>query len=401
MADFSWAFSQHRDATGGSSVLNGNNPKAAFFVGTSMSKWATTSATSLSRTFYDAREMNADLSAWKVGKVTDLKHTFHGASKFAGTGLGSWNTTSVTVLPYTFSGAREMNSDLSACKVAKVTTPSQTFRGASKFAGTGLGSWDTTSVISLSYTFNGASEMNSDLSAWKVDKVKKMDCTFRNASKFAGTGLAFWDTTSVTTLAETFFKASEMNSDLSKWNVAKVTDIKKTFREASKFTGTGVGLWNIAKVTDMTDTFFAVTSVTTCNKRKIADSWASISALFVSSTTYNTDWAADTCPCPLGQAYTSASASCADCTTGWFSTTTDSSPCTPHSISSCGTGEGFVPGTTTADDAVCAGCGGGKYSGSIGRDACVPHTSPPCATGSGFVAGTATVDATCKACGYG
>jgi surface protein len=97
VADFSWAFSQHRNQAGGSIVVNGN-PKAATFVGTAMSKWITTSATSLHSTFNSAGEMNSDLSGWNVAKVTTLSDTFNSASKFAGMGLGSWDTTSVTTL---------------------------------------------------------------------------------------------------------------------------------------------------------------------------------------------------------------------------------------------------------------------------------------------------------------
>ena len=66
-----------------------------------------------------------------------------------------------------------------------------------------------------------------------------------------------------------------------------------TFERASKFTGIGVDTWDVAKVTDMTQTFASTTSLTTCNKRKIADAWKS-SAVFV-ATTYDTDWTADTC----------------------------------------------------------------------------------------------------------
>ena len=65
---------------------------AGKFVGTAMSKWITTSATSLYGTFRGATEMNANLSGWNVGKVVTLRDTFYGALKFAGTGLGSWIT---------------------------------------------------------------------------------------------------------------------------------------------------------------------------------------------------------------------------------------------------------------------------------------------------------------------
>ena len=194
--DFSFAFSQDRNALGGSYVNNGN-PKVANFVGTDISKWITTSLTTLSRTFYNAGEMNADLSGWRVGKVTSLQSTFYKDG-----GLGK-----------------------------------------SKFAGIGLDSWDTVSVTTLSGTFFGASEMNADLSAWKVGKVTTLSNLFERASKFAGVGLNSWD-------------------------ISKVTSLMNIFKDA--------------------------TSLTSCSKRKIVDAWTSNSVF--TDTTYDTDWAGETCP---------------------------------------------------------------------------------------------------------
>jgi hypothetical protein len=119
------------------------------------------------------------------------------------------------------------------------------------------------------------------------------------AVTFVGTDISKWDTASATSLYRTFFGASEMNSDLTGWKVGKVVTLVRTFYFASKFTGTGVDTWDVAKVTIMTSTFGSTaylgstTSLTTCNKRKIADAWKS-SAVFT-ATSYDEDWAGDTC----------------------------------------------------------------------------------------------------------
>ena len=113
------------------------------------------------------------------------------------------------------------------------------------------------------------------------------------AATFVGTAISKWDTASATSLYRTFDGASEMNAVLTGWKVGKVKTLHQTFRSASKFTGTGLASWDVTKVTTMSSTFRSTTSLTTCNKRKIADAWKS-SAVFV-ATTYDTDWAADTC----------------------------------------------------------------------------------------------------------
>ena len=164
---------------------------------------------------------------------------------------------------------------------------------AKKFVGTAISKWITTSLTKLHNTFQHAEGMNADLSGWRVGKVKTLQATFARAYKFAGTGLSSWDTASVITLRETFSSAGEMNADLSKWKVGKVGSLEKTFVSASKFTGTGLASWDITKVAVMTNTFLSATSLVSCNKRLVADAWKS-NTFFV-ATTYDTDWATDTC----------------------------------------------------------------------------------------------------------
>ena len=183
--DFGYAFSKHRNNAGGSRVLDGN-PKAEAFVGTGMSKWITTSVTSLKDTFYGSSVMNADLSKWSVAKVTTMENTF---CRTGG-----------------------INADLSKWSVAMVTTMEKTFYGASKFTGAGLDSWNTEAVTSLLDTFSEAGEMNADLTRWKVDKVTSLENTFKSASKFTGAGLDLWDVSKVTSFSSAFSAASSLTA---------------------------------------------------------------------------------------------------------------------------------------------------------------------------------------------
>ena len=319
VTDFSYAFSINRNEVGGTYVENGN-PKAVE-MNADLSAWKVAKVTSLAHTFNGASKfVGTGLDSWITASVTTLDHTFSGASTFVGTGLSKWITTSVTTLQNTFNNAQEMNSDLSSWKVGKVTTMESTFTGTSKFVGTGLASWDTSSVTTLHTTFTDAKEMNSDLSAWKVGKVETLAYTFKGASTFVGTGLDSWITTAVAILDFTFTDAKAMNSDLSSWKVGKVktlaatfygaskfvgtglskwdtafvTTLYRTFNGASKFAGAGLASWDISKVTNMALTFNTATSLTSCNKRRIVDAWAS-STVFV-ATSYDTDWASFTCP---------------------------------------------------------------------------------------------------------
>jgi hypothetical protein len=165
-----------------------------------------------------------------------------------------------------------------------------------------LASWDWVQDTSTATRTWGA------LGDWDVSAVKDMSFAFsrdRNAagssaehgnpkiSSFDGAGLAKWNTGSVTTLLWTFAFGS-INADLGNWDVSQISSLQDTFHKAATFEGNGLSKWNIAKVTDMSLTFYGATSLTSCNKRKIADAWESSSVF--TATTYGTDWAGETCP---------------------------------------------------------------------------------------------------------
>ena len=198
--------------------------------------------------------------------------------------IGDWDVSGVGDFSYAFSSYR---NQAGGSRVNDGNPKAATFVGAA------MSKWITTSVTTLKYTFRGAVGMNADLSGWNVAKVTSLEHTFKS-SKFKGTGLSSWITTSVTTLRNTFWEAVEVDADLSGWNVAKVTTLEGTFGRAAMFEGTGLKSWDIASVTTLSKTFMSTTSLTTCNKRKIADAWKS-SAVFV-ATSYGTDWAGETCP---------------------------------------------------------------------------------------------------------
>jgi hypothetical protein len=156
-------------------------------------------------------------------------------------------------------------------------------------------------------------------------------------------------------------------------------------------------------VTIMIDTFFSTTSLTTCNKRKIADAWKSNSAFG----TYNTAWLADICitSCIAGEGLIPGTATtdafCSPCTSETFSSDNDNNACTSWSDTSCPPGTGYVPGSSSKDTA-CTPCTTGTYSASMDKSACVTHTVPPCTAGSPLIPGTTTADATCEgACAAG
>ena len=257
---------------------------------------------------------------------------------------------------------------------------------------TDISKWITSAVTSLESTFSGASSMDADLGTWTTTKVTNMDRTFKAATSFVGTGLDKWSTGLVTTLSHTFFHAGEMNANVGNWITASVVDMKNTFMNAAKFEGNGLNKWNANSVTNMAAAFDG-TALTSCNKRKVVNAWASISEF----STYAAAWTSDTCNCVSGQQIGDP-ASCAACDAGKYSTVVDAPSCTPHTTPSCPAGQGSVPGSATADTS-CPACSAGKYSDEVDQSACKDKSVVDCPQGVGYTEGAPTSDsASCSSC---
>merc|ERR1719261_320339 len=79
-----------------------------------------------------------------------------------------------------------------------------------------------------------------------------------------------WDVSRVTTMRDTFFRASSFNADISKWHVSRVTDMSRVFAYASSFNA-DLSKWDVARVTTMKAMFYRAKSF----KRTLCGKWAS------------------------------------------------------------------------------------------------------------------------------
>ena len=309
------------------------------FKGVGLDKWITSSLTTLAYTFQEAGSFNADVSNWDVSKVKYMQNAFQKAAKFEGDGLYKWDVTKATNVGNTFSGATSLTS-CNKRKIADAWASISTVFNDSSYATDWAAdrcllpltdatfkqaSWDWVQDTTTATTKWGG------IGEWDVGAVKDMSYAFsrhrnaagsranagnRNASTFVGAGLEKWSTGSVTTLRYTFYGTFEFDVTLGTWDISQVTNMQETFNYAYKFKGTGLEKWNVAKVAEMSGTFASTTSLTSCNKRKIADAWASISTVF-NDTSYATDWADDTCLqlCTPGSTWSaSGNAPCTTCT---------------------------------------------------------------------------------------
>ncbi|MCJ8314682.1 MAG: DUF285 domain-containing protein, partial [Saccharospirillaceae bacterium] len=161
----------------------------------------------MSYMFYEAININQDLSEWDVSSVTDMNHIFSQAISF--------------------------NQNLSNWDVSSVTDMSKMFAGAIKFD-QNLSSWDVSSATNMTKMFVGADSFNQNISDWNVSSVTSMSGMFKEASNY-NQDLSKWDVSSVTDMNSMFLGATSFNQNLSKWDVSSVTQMYKTFECATSF----------------------------------------------------------------------------------------------------------------------------------------------------------------------
>lgn len=133
-----------------------------------------------------------------------------------------------------------------------------------------IGRWDVSQVITLQNTFNGCTNLSSDLSTWNVSNVTNLSTTFYSTK--VNFPVAGWDVSKVTLMASTFRGCSLLNQDFSSWNVSNVTDMSNAFRDCIALQQ-NLGSLNISSLTNATDMLTGVT-LTNANYNALLSGWS-------------------------------------------------------------------------------------------------------------------------------
>ncbi|MDO4929405.1 MAG: BspA family leucine-rich repeat surface protein, partial [Corynebacterium sp.] len=98
---------------------------------------------------------------------------------------------------------------------------------------TGTEKLDTSNVIDMSYMFNGAENIQIDVSTWDTSNVTAMDRMFQN-NLVNNPDVSGWNTSKVTSMNGIFYYAASASPDVSSWDTRNVVDMSNLFRFAFK-----------------------------------------------------------------------------------------------------------------------------------------------------------------------
>ena len=240
-----------------------------------LSSWNTSHVTNMRSTFNSCSSLTDldALSSWDTSRVTSMEGIFNYCTSFANIdGLTNWNTSRVINLNRAFSYCKSL-SNLQALEnwdTSHVTDMGNTFAACTSLQNLhGLENWDVSSVATFASTFIQCTALEdiSALTDWTISNSHPV--TF--ASMFSQcenlgdiSPLSGWDTSTVTSLYETFLRCKNLtNVDaLENWNTGKVTTLRSTFADCEKLENVqGLKNWDTSSVTEMYNTFGSCNSL--------------------------------------------------------------------------------------------------------------------------------------------
>lgn len=128
-----------------------------------------------------------------------------------------------------------------------------TFVRATNLRGTYADEPDLSSVESMREMFFEASEFDGTVADWNTTNVEDTSDAFRYAESFDG-DVTGWDVSNVENMSGMFSWSGLSDRNLNEWDTSNVTDTSRMFH-ATEFDGS-IGEWNTSNVQDMNRMFF-------------------------------------------------------------------------------------------------------------------------------------------------
>lgn len=239
--------------------------------------WNMMSITSTSGMFKDATGFSQNLHNWDLQNLTDATEMFYGATSFVQDLRLTWGSLEGVIVTDISVGSGMRLNDKDLCgwwDSSRVYTPDASFNDAIDFyfGGTqGFASdtdensieqvigifgsstqykithWDTSSVTSMKNTFDGRTDFNEDISKWDVSNVSSMSGMFRSSSLF-NKPIGSWNTNNVVNAEGMFNAASAFNQDISGWfDSGNLQKAGYMFNHASSF-NQDISYWEMSNV---------------------------------------------------------------------------------------------------------------------------------------------------------
>ena len=148
-----------------------------------------------------------------------------------------------------------------------------------------VNSWNTSSITSMIDTFASSTLFNDNISSWNTSSVVTMDSMFLSATSF-NQPLNTWNVSNVTNFVSMFSNATAFNQALNSWNVSNAQDVTGMFSYASTF-NQNLSAWNVDNVTNFSGMFVSASSFNQPIFNIVGSNAQNMSLMFNFATAFN------------------------------------------------------------------------------------------------------------------
>ena len=148
-----------------------------------------------------------------------------------------------------------------------------------------VNSWNTSSITSMIDTFASSTLFNDNISSWNTSSVVTMDSMFLSATSF-NQPLNTWNVSNVTNFVSMFSNATVFNQALNSWDVSNAQDVTGMFSYASAF-NQNLSTWNVDNVTNFSGMFVSASSFNQPIFNIVGSNAQNMSLMFNFATAFN------------------------------------------------------------------------------------------------------------------
>lgn len=207
-----------------------------------------------------------DLSGWDTSNVTTFYGLYGGweGSPFANCGnlvtlnMSGWDTSKFNHVSLAFLNCAKLTTITGVENLVKssCTALSQTFEGCKKLTSINTTNWDTSNILSYFNTFKDCQVLNNiDVSVFTINTTNpvNMSSMFHGCNILSSLDLTGWDTSKVTTFANTFFNCYKLASITNTVNLvtSACTSLSGTFYNCNWLTSLDTSGWDTSNVVTM------------------------------------------------------------------------------------------------------------------------------------------------------
>ena len=260
--------------------------------------WFATSMSSMKKAFYKCPKLRAvHLENCDLQYMENMNEAFYGCKNLVLVDFGENTMPSLLDMEYAFGSCSNlttirnnwclnyitnMNSAFSSCyNLEELDTTNwlksphntinmnKTFYGNEALEVLDASSWDTSTVTSMTETFCGCNNLTTIIGQHNLNNVTDMTKTFKECNALVNIDVSNWGLNNVVTMVETFCNCTSLISiDTANWRLNNVDIINNVFKSCTSLISVGdISDWGMSNVTSIIDPFYEtkITAIPTLN----------------------------------------------------------------------------------------------------------------------------------------